>query len=36
MPLGAIARGGVHDILTLDVMTARLARLAAGTRREPG
>jgi len=26
----------VHDILTLDVMVARLARMAAGPRREPG
>jgi two-component system chemotaxis response regulator CheB len=36
MPLGAIARGGVHDILTLDVMAARMARMVAGTRRHPG
>ena len=36
MPLGAIARGGVHDILTLDVMVARMARMVAGTRRQPG
>jgi len=36
MPLGAIARGGVHDILTLDAMTARLCGMARATRRERG
>lgn len=36
MPRGAIARGGVHDILTLDVMIARLCGMARATRREPG
>jgi two-component system, chemotaxis family, protein-glutamate methylesterase/glutaminase len=36
MPLGAIARGGVHDILTLDTMIARLRGMARATRREPG
>lgn len=36
MPRGAIAHGGVHDILTLDVMVARMARMVTGTRREPG
>jgi len=32
----AIARGGVHDILTLDAMTARLCGMARATRRERG
>jgi two-component system chemotaxis response regulator CheB len=36
MPLGAIARGGVHDILTLDAMTVRLCGMARATRRERG
>jgi two-component system chemotaxis response regulator CheB len=34
MPLGAIARGGVHDILTLDVMAARLGAMVANPRRQ--
>ncbi|MDN7183734.1 chemotaxis protein CheB [Caballeronia sp. SEWSISQ10-4 2] len=36
MPLGAIARSGVHDILTLDAMIARLRGMARATRHEPG
>jgi two-component system, chemotaxis family, protein-glutamate methylesterase/glutaminase len=36
MPLGAIARGGVHDILTLDAMTDRLRGMNGKLRREQG
>jgi two-component system chemotaxis response regulator CheB len=31
MPLGAIARGGVHDVLTLDAMAARLRGIGQGS-----
>jgi two-component system chemotaxis response regulator CheB len=31
MPLGAIARGGVRDILTIDAMTARLRGIGQGS-----
>lgn len=34
MPLGAIARGGVHDILTLDAMNVRLRGMNGKLRRE--
>jgi two-component system chemotaxis response regulator CheB len=33
MPRGAIARGGVHEILTLEAMAARLRGLAGGPHR---
>lgn len=31
MPLGAIARGGVHEILTIDAMTTRLRGIGQGS-----
>jgi len=31
MPLGAIARGGVHDVLTIDAMAARLRGIGQGS-----
>ena len=36
MPLGAIARGGAPDVLTLDTMSARLRGMTGNLRRERG